>query len=289
MKKIIRLTEQDLVKLVKRVINESDDKLDKLLDILLSKYNLPKNKYAIFGSAPLLVKGMINDINDLDVIVKPKYWPFGEEDSHRTKEIEFFKSWPGFNVNDLINNHSFNYKGFKFINPDKVLDYKKELKRDKDKDIWNLTEGQLIRLVKRVINEDDDESKLIDLLTSKDIDNVKLGLILYDSQDIKVDSETLYKAKENVILDYCRKLGDSRIGSWAKKIMTDILSTQIERLNMNISNPKKKDEANIKQLESKLNSWFVEYNGTILKRSRDTLAKELIKHWDKIKDEVLYS
>ena len=288
MKRIVRLTEQDLVRLVKRVINESDDKLDKLLDIL-SQYNLPKGKYAIFGSAPLLVSGMIDNINDLDVIVKPKYWPFGEKDSYRTEEIEFFKSWPGFNVNDLINNHSFNYKGFKFINPDKVLDYKKELKRDKDKDIWNLTEGQLIRLVKRVINEDDDESKLIDLLTSKDIDNVKLGLILYDSQDIKVDSETLYKAKENVILDYCRKLGDSRIGSWAKKIMTDILSTQIERLNMNISNPKKKDEANIKQLESKLNSWFVEYNGTILKRSRDTLAKELIKHWDKIKDEALYS
>ena len=39
MKRIVTLTEQDLVKLVKRVINESDDKLDKLLDIL-SQYNL---------------------------------------------------------------------------------------------------------------------------------------------------------------------------------------------------------------------------------------------------------
>ena len=220
MKKIIRLTEQDLVKLVKRVINESDDKLDKLLDILLSKYNLPKNKYAIFGSAPLLVKGMINDINDLDVIVKPKYWPFGEEDSHRTKEIEFFKSWPGFNVNDLINNHSFNYKGFKFINPDKDLDYKKELKRDKDKDIWNLTEGQLIRLVKRVINEDDDESKLIDLLTSKDIDNVKLGLILYDSQGIKVKKAVLVldTAKINVLDKFLKKLSDEMVINFAEKL-----------------------------------------------------------------------
>ena len=98
------------------------------------------------------------------------------------------------------------------------------------KRIVRLTEQDLVRLVKRVINEsdDDDESKLISLLGSNDIDNVKLGLILYDSQDIKVDSETLYNAKESVILDYCRKLGDSRICSWAKKIMKYILSTQIE-------------------------------------------------------------
>ena len=50
------------------------------------------------------------------------------------------------------------------------------------KRIIRLTEQDLVRLVKKVINEsdDDDESKLIDLLTSKDIDNVKLGLILYD-------------------------------------------------------------------------------------------------------------
>ncbi len=90
MKKIIRLTEQDLVKLVKRVINESDDKLDKLLDIL-SQYNLPKGKYAIFGSAPLLVSGMIDNINDLDVIVKPKYWPkrFGKKIVIELKKLNF--------------------------------------------------------------------------------------------------------------------------------------------------------------------------------------------------------
>ena len=252
MKRIVRLTEQDLVKLVKRVINESDDKLDKLLDILLSKYNLPKNKYAIFGSTPLLVKGMINDINDLDVIVKPKYWPFGEKDSHRTEEIEFFKSWPGFNVNDLINNHSFNYKGFKFINPDKVLEYKKELKRDKDKDIWDLTEGQLIRLVKRVINEDDDESKLIDLLTSKDIDNVKLGLILYDSQDIKVDKYVVDKAKAYVLNKYLIKLSDEIVINLAEKLG--------------------------------FGDWFKGKN-------IDNLTIKIVRfgHWDKIKDKVLYS
>ena len=252
MKRIVKLTEQDLVKLVKRVINESDDKLDKLLDILLSKYNLPKNKYAIFGSAPLLVKGMINDINDLDVIVKPKYWPFGEKDSHRTEEIEFFKSWPGFNVNDLINNHSFNYKGFKFINPDKVLDYKKELKRDKDKDIWNLTEGQLIRLVKRVINEDDDESKLIDLLTSKDIDNVKLGLMLYDSQGIDVKKDVVDNAKAYVLSMYLIKLSNLKVNNFADELG--------------------------------FGDWFKGKN-------IDSLTRKIVRfgHWDKIKDKILYS
>ena len=253
MKKIVRLTEQDLVKLVKRVINEADDKLDKLLDIL-SQYNLPKGKYAIFGSAPLLVSGMIDNINDLDVIVKPKYWPFGEKDSHRTEEIEFFKSWPGFNINDLINNHTFNYKGFKFINPDKVLEYKKELKRDKDKDIWDLTEGQLIRLVKRVINEsdDDDESKLISLLRSDDIDNVKLGLMLYDSQDIKVDKYVVDKAKAYVLNKYLIKLSSFKVNEFADELG--------------------------------FGNWFKGKN-------IDSLTRKIVRfgHWNKIKDEVLYS
>jgi len=261
MKRIVRLTEQDLVKLVKRVINESDDKLDKLLDIL-SQYNLPKGKYAIFGSAPLLVSGMIDNINDLDVIVKPKYWPFGNKDSHRTKEIEFFKSWPGFNVNDLINNHSFNYKGFKFINPDKVLDYKKELKRDKDKDIWNLTEGQLIRLVKRVINEsDDDKTKLIDLLTSKDIDNVELGLILYYSQGIKVKKAVLDTAKINVLDKFLNKLSDEMVINFAEKLGISDWGQEIFTI------------------------------GDIGFLWRKGISFKIIRrgHWDKIKDKVLYS
>jgi hypothetical protein len=36
----------------------------------------------------------------------------------------------------LIDNHTFEYKGFLFVNPNQVLKYKRNLKRDKDKNIW---------------------------------------------------------------------------------------------------------------------------------------------------------
>jgi hypothetical protein len=37
----------------------------------LKKLNLPKNDYAVFGSAPLVIVDMIKDVNDFDVIIKP--------------------------------------------------------------------------------------------------------------------------------------------------------------------------------------------------------------------------
>lgn len=110
-------------------------KLDTLLK-LLKEYELPYGGYAVFGSAPLVIVGMVNDVNDLDVIIKPKYWEFGHGGKHLTEGIEFFNEWPGFDVDDLIDNHSFEYNGVLFINPNKVIEYKKNMGRDKDRDIW---------------------------------------------------------------------------------------------------------------------------------------------------------
>ena len=110
-------------------------KLDTLLE-LLKEYELPYGGYAVFGSAPLVVVGMVNDVNDLDVIIKPKYWEFGHSGEYRTEDIEFFNKWPGFDIDDLIDNHSFEYDGVLFINPNKVIEYKKNMGRDKDRDIW---------------------------------------------------------------------------------------------------------------------------------------------------------
>lgn len=112
----------------------------KNLDYLLSKldtYNLNKEDFAIFGSAPLVVKGELDDANDLDVIVKPSAWNFPTPHEWRTKDIEFFDNWPGFDVDDLIMNHCFVYRGYNFVNTEFVYKYKKEMKRDKDKSIWN--------------------------------------------------------------------------------------------------------------------------------------------------------
>lgn len=131
MRKFIKTTLHDY-----QLIRESQGKKLKELLELLSGYNLSKGDYAIFGSAPLLVLGKIDSINDLDVIVRPSKWPFQSVGEYRTGDIEFFDNWPGFDVDELIDNHTFEYEGFLFIDPDQVIKYKRKLKRDKDREIW---------------------------------------------------------------------------------------------------------------------------------------------------------
>jgi hypothetical protein len=111
------------------------ERLEYLLDELKG-YGLEDGDYAIFGSAPLVVKGLLDDVNDLDVIIKPSKWIFGDNE-YRTEDIEFFNNWPGFDIDDLIDNKSFEYNGFRFVNVDEVIRYKKMLKRKKDKKIWD--------------------------------------------------------------------------------------------------------------------------------------------------------
>ena len=124
-----------------------------------------------------------------------------------------------------------------------------------------LTEQDLVRLVKRVINEDDDKTKLIDLLTSKDIDNVELGLILYYSQGIKVKKSVLDTAKINVLDKFLNKLSDEMVINLAEKLGISDWGQEIFTIG------------DIGFL------WRFGISFKIIRRG----------HWDKIKDEVLYS
>lgn len=110
--------------------------LERLL-FKLKTYDLDKDSFAIFGSAPLVITGELSDVNDLDVIIKPSCWPFSKKNEFRDGEIEFFDNWDQFDIDDLIDNKSFTYNGFNFINPEFVYKYKKQMGRDKDKDIWS--------------------------------------------------------------------------------------------------------------------------------------------------------
>jgi hypothetical protein len=113
----------------------------KKFDILLEKLkelNLPEGKFSVYGSAPLVVVGMVDDVNDFDVIISPSVWGDGENKEIRTDDFEFFNYWPDEDVDDLINSHSFLYKNILFVNPKKVIEYKKRMKREKDSDIWDI-------------------------------------------------------------------------------------------------------------------------------------------------------
>ena len=111
-------------------------KFDVLLSVL-KELNLPEGKFSVYGSAPLVIVGMIDDVNDFDVIISPSVWGDGENKEIRTEDFEFFNFWPDEDVDDLIDNHSFMYKDVLFVYPEKVLKYKKKMKRDKDSGLWN--------------------------------------------------------------------------------------------------------------------------------------------------------
>jgi len=105
----------------------------------LKTYNLNPNDYVVYGSAPLAVAGYIDDVNDLDVVIKPFGWLGHYDDG----EIEFFMEWkPGDgtmqSADDLIRFHRMKhpYEGHYFVDIKKVIEYKRNLMRPKDESNW---------------------------------------------------------------------------------------------------------------------------------------------------------
>ena len=110
----------------------------------LSTYGLNPQDYVVYGSAPMVVAGYVDDVNDLDVVIRPEAWPFKREGRYDDGEIEFFVEWNNGDgtmtpAEDLIRYYRMNepYEGHYFVDPIKVLEYKRNLGRDKDKDIWS--------------------------------------------------------------------------------------------------------------------------------------------------------
>lgn len=106
---------------------------------IVSDYELDPNYFIVYGSAPLVVHNILDDANDLDVVICENHWPFSDKKKHSEGGIEFFDMWLPNVLNEspeyLIKNHSFTYEGIKFVNPNKVLSYKKKLNRKKDYEI----------------------------------------------------------------------------------------------------------------------------------------------------------
>jgi len=117
----------------------------------LKKINLPKGKFAIFGSGPMCIRGLRKP-GDLDIILtvdiyndlkdstnfKIGYKKKSKNEFLEKDNIEFYCNWypeEGWDINKLIQEAEM-INGFPFVKLEEVLKWKKFKAREKDiKDI----------------------------------------------------------------------------------------------------------------------------------------------------------
>ncbi len=122
----------------------------------LGKLELPPQDYVIFGSAPLLVHGLIDQIEDIDIVARDTAWTHalslgqavnlgqvprapGGDRVIRLGQLDIYDGWLGMDREQLIDTAELRH-GFPFARLEYVLTYKERLKRPKD-----LAHLQLIR------------------------------------------------------------------------------------------------------------------------------------------------
>ena len=109
--------------------------------------NLPMGEYAIFGSGPLLIRGIIDDSNDLDIICRGAAW----DRVRKVGELRYLKQYDvtiatmadgritfgsewgigNFDVNVLIDTAE-EIQGLPFVRLEHVIEYKRIANRRKD-------------------------------------------------------------------------------------------------------------------------------------------------------------
>jgi len=116
---------------------------------LLRSLDLPHGDYAVFGSGPLLVSGIIDDAADLDVIARGAAWVHAQTTGamvhlaeHGVTIASFFDGavtvgnrWAigSFSVDSLIDSADV-IEGLPFVDLDQVRAYKLIADRPKDRD-----------------------------------------------------------------------------------------------------------------------------------------------------------
>lgn len=116
----------------------------------LKKLNLPKDKFAIFGSGPLAVRE-IRDTRDLDIIVKPELWNDLAKKYTLKKHnlivignIEIYRDWlPWFDDANMLIDDADIIGGFRFVKLKYLLEWKKAMNREKDRNDIKLIEQYL--------------------------------------------------------------------------------------------------------------------------------------------------
>ena len=113
----------------------------------VKELNLPIGEYALFGSAPMGVRGL-RECHDIDIIVTEKLWndyknksewklmEIREDNNYfeglRNDDIELWKDWwPGWNVDKLIQEAEI-IDGLPFVKLEEVIKWKRFRAREKD-------------------------------------------------------------------------------------------------------------------------------------------------------------
>ncbi len=127
-------------------IDPLETSLNSLFD-RVKRLNLPVGDYAIFGSGPLIVRGIIRGSNDLDVICRGRAWQnvkkMGEREYLSKYDVTIVTMCDGrltfgsewgigeFDTNDLIDSAEI-IDGLPFVCLEHVVSYKKIRKWTKD-------------------------------------------------------------------------------------------------------------------------------------------------------------
>lgn len=108
---------------IKLLLNELDEKISEL--------GIKKTDYAIFGSAPLSIRGLF-DPTDLDVLIRKDKYPF-DKNPIVIGNLEFSYDWPDIdNIDELIDTSEI-IEGHPFVKIEYVIKYKNTMDRYKDK------------------------------------------------------------------------------------------------------------------------------------------------------------
>jgi hypothetical protein len=119
---------------------------ERVLFDLLRSLDLPRGDYAVFGSGPLIIRGIVEATNDLDVISRGRAWeqalsrgnlvllPDGDEIvSCFDGAVTVGRSWAygDFDIDELINTADV-IDGIPFVRLEHVVRYKEIAARQKD-------------------------------------------------------------------------------------------------------------------------------------------------------------
>jgi len=107
----------------------------------LKELNLPANDFAVFGSGPLAIRGLL-DNSDIDIVVRQRLWQeliakypeiiAGKE--IRVGNISLYKNWsPWFENNDELIDSADVIDGIRFVNLANVKEWKRAYGREKDR------------------------------------------------------------------------------------------------------------------------------------------------------------